>query len=309
MRLNIRNPYWPGLAIVSIVVAVLLTVAVAQNKVAAQAGQKEKDTTAKSAGNRSKSDVAEKVRVRRGHMLGMTLEGKGEQGLTISKVEESGPAAKAGLKADDHIVSVDYHTFSRARQLEAYLASNGGRPIPFVVQRDGQQQTIAYTPPYRAGDSAWLGVFLEDGEEDAKGAKINQVYPGGPAARAGLRPGDLITQVNDEKTETPADLISTIAGLDPQTQAHFTISRNDEEQKVDVTLGAHHAFAQQGAGGNGQPQQQFQAGRGPFEDIPPHAMQLEHDRRLAEQHERIENEIRSLREEIHKLREELKDRK
>jgi hypothetical protein len=42
-----------------------------------------------------------------------------------------------------------------------------------------------------------------------------------------------------------------------------------------------------------------------FGQIPQHAMQLEHDRRMAEQHERIETELRKLQEEVRLLREAL----
>jgi hypothetical protein len=42
--------------------------------------------------------------------------------------------------------------------------------------------------------------------------------------------------------------------------------------------------------------------------IPPHAMGLEHDRRMAEQHQRIEMELRKLQEEVRKLREALQAR-
>ena len=45
-----------------------------------------------------------------------------------------------------------------------------------------------------------------------------------------------------------------------------------------------------------------------FGNIPPHAMQLEHDRRMAEQHQRIEQELVKLQEEVRKLREALQPR-
>jgi membrane-associated protease RseP (regulator of RpoE activity) len=251
----------------------------------------------------AKAEVKAKA-VRRGHGLGMTVEG-GDQGIVITKIEQGGIAGKAGFREKDKIVSIDHRPFKHARRFEAYLASQGGRPVPVVVQRDGQQQTIVYTPPFRAGDSAWLGVYLEDGDDSPKGAQISQVYPDGPAARAGLESGDVITQVGNEKIESAADLIATVAGMAPNTEAQFTITRNEQPETIPVTLGAHH---QQGVMPYGNPHEEGgqQAENNPFDTIPPHAMRLEHDRRNAEQHERIESEIRALREEIHQLREELK---
>jgi membrane-associated protease RseP (regulator of RpoE activity) len=106
----------------------------------------------------------------------MTVEAQGNEGIAITNTEEGGIAARAGLKQGDRIISADNHPFKQARQFEAYLASHGGRPISIVIMRDGRQQTIMYTPPYRAGDSAWLGVFLEEGDSKTKGARITQAY-------------------------------------------------------------------------------------------------------------------------------------
>ncbi len=258
---------------------------------------------------KTKSDQAagEKRPTHKGHALGMTVEAQGNEGLMIANVEDSGVAGRAGLKQGDRIVSADGRTFQRPRQLEAYLASHGGRPIQIVVMRDGRQQSVMYVGPHRAGDSAWLGVFLEEGESGVTGARITQVYPGGPAARGGLQPGDVVTQVNETKIESPADLIATMAEFAPQTAVNFTVMRDEHEQKLPVTLGAYQHFMPQN--GNGADNGQYQAGHEAFENVPPYAMQLEHDRREAEQHERIEQEIRALRDEIRQLRDELKQRK
>jgi predicted metalloprotease with PDZ domain len=288
-----------------------VAIAAAQNKVAVQGNAKDQPAAGQAKAKPAATADEAKLKARRGHALGMTVDAQGDHGIVISKVEEAGVAAKAGLRAKDRIVSVDNRPFKRTRQFEAYLASHGGRPIPIVVVRDGQQQTIVYTPPTRAGDSAWLGVYLEEDEEDAKGAKISQVFPGGPGARGGLHPGDIITMVADEKITSPSDLIAAIAVMAPQTEVQLVIQRNDAEEKLAVTLGAQHAFAQAGAGSSsaGGGNQQYQPGHEAFDSVPPAAMQLEHDRRIAEQHQRIENEIRALREELKQLREELKQRK
>ncbi len=314
MNMDHRDSPWVRhLAAFSATLLLGIAIAAAQTTVAAQGNSDSKDesTAGKAKGNVDVPAIEAKKKGRRGHALGMTIDGEGDQGIVISKVEEAGAAAKSGLRANDRVVSVDNRPFKHARQFEAYLASHGGRSMPIVVVRDGQQQTIVYTPPMRAGDSAWLGVYLEEAENETKGARITQVYPAGPASRSGLQPGDTITQVDDQKIANASDLIAVIAALAPQAQTQFVIQRDDKEQKVAVTLGTHHAFAEEfgeqqgGEGGNRQTQARFEA----FDSIPPHAMQLEHDRRIAEQHERIENEIRALREEVKQLREDLKQRK
>jgi len=233
----------------------------------------------------------------------------------VSNLEENSVAARAGLQQNDKIVSVDGRAFTNGRQLDAYLASQGGRRVPIVAERAGQRMTIFVTPAQIAGDTAWLGVYLEEGEPNAKGARITHVYPSGPAARAGLQSGDTITQINDQKVETPADVITLVQESEPQAEAQFVVLRNDQETKIPVTLGSREHFtppaqqnqyAQYGSANGNNGQGQFFGGNDDFENVPPHAMQLEHDRRIAEQHQRIEQEIQALREEIRQLREELK---
>jgi len=160
-------------------------------------------------------------------------------------------------------------------------------------------------------DAAWLGVFLNQ-REDEKGATINQVYPAGPAARAGLHSGDVIQQINGQQVSSGSELIEQLENLHPGDKAELSVLRSNEPTKVTVTLGSRNAF------GYGGQQERFGGRRGQYaaqsdEDvdnynIPLHAMELEHNRRNAEQHQRIENEIAQLREEIRQLRETLQRR-
>ena len=63
-----------------------------------------------------------------------------------------------------------------------------------------------------------------------------------------------------------------------------------------------HQTAYADEGGRGGRTFDRESGDDDFGNIPPHAMQLEHDRRMAEQHERIETELRKLQEEVRLLR-------
>jgi predicted metalloprotease with PDZ domain len=254
---------------------------------------------------------------RRGHGLGFDADAK-DQGIRVTKVDDKGVAAQAGLKVNDRIVSIGGRPFTRIRPMQAYLSSQGGQQIPVVIERDGQQYTVQFTPSHMQDDSAWLGVYLEEGDANMKGARITQVYPAGPAARSGLWAGDIITRIGDEKIEDSADLVATVQGLDPQQRIDFAVLRNEQEVKIPVVLGQRDAFVyrdfdqgpqdgqHQQQGQQGQQGQQTRNDNDYFQNVPAYAMQLEHDRRNGEQHERIENEIRLLREEIAKLREELK---
>jgi len=245
--------------------------------------------------------------------LGLQFDPQVQKGLSVTEVQPGSVAAQAGLQAGDRILSVDGYQFNGQRQLQAYLGGQYGRRIPVIIERSGSQQTLQLSQNEQAGDVAWLGVYLNDNQENERGAVVAQVYPSGPAARAGLYTGDVVQQVNGQQVATSADLIATIEEMQPGAKAELALLRNNEPTKVTVTLGSRDSFVSRGQntdrydryGGNqgGESHQ-----NGDDYDIPQHAMELEHTRRMAEQHQRIETEIAKLRDEVRMLREALQKR-
>jgi serine protease Do len=76
------------------------------------------------------------------------------------------------------------------------------------------------------------GTTTED-----RGALVASVEPDGPAAHAGLQPGDVITKVNGETTGNPRELAIDVSQLPPGTHASLDIVRQGHAQTVDVTIG------------------------------------------------------------------------
>jgi membrane-associated protease RseP (regulator of RpoE activity) len=81
---------------------------------------------------------------------------------------------------------------------------------------------------------AWLGVDLTNAP--VRGALVAKVVPGSPAARAGIRPGDLITQLDTQPIETPAILVSAIAGMQPGDTVDIQLQRAASQRTVNVVL-------------------------------------------------------------------------
>jgi serine protease Do len=148
---------------------------------------------------------------------------KETKGVLISQVVDGSPAEKAGLERGDVIVEYsgkeveNAHTLSR---LVAATAPNTQADIKII--REGKAKTISVTigtmpeetaegkPAPETEESVW-GLTVQDltpelaqrfglGEEE-KGVIITEVKPGSPAADVGLRPGDLIKEVNRNKVE------------------------------------------------------------------------------------------------------------
>ena len=99
--------------------------------------------------------------------------GNGKNGLRVEMVEPNGPAARAGLQVNDHVISADGRPFRRARHLEAYLSAQVGRPVPLVVDRNGRQTTIELMPQPTEGEHGWLGVLLQEPDQNGPNAAGN----------------------------------------------------------------------------------------------------------------------------------------
>lgn len=252
----------------------------------------------------------------RRHEMGLQLESRNNQ-LVVSRVDQGSPAAQAGLRQNDRIVSVDGRPFTRLDSFHAYIAGQAARLIPIVFERDGQQYT-AYVNNVPFAGGAWLGVYLEEDDKDSHGARISRVYPASPAARAGLSPEDMITEVGGQNIAGSAELIAMLRQMQPHARIELTVARNGRELTVPVVLASRVSYVFQDfpfrddldddrqtyhSQSYGMPSDDS------YDDIHPEAMRLEHDRRIAEQHQRIEEELRRLREEIAKLRQDLQSRK
>jgi membrane-associated protease RseP (regulator of RpoE activity) len=244
--------------------------------------------------------------------LGLKVAGEGDAGLTVSSVEPDSLAAQAGLQANDRIVSIEGHPVRNSRALIAYLNGQDGRQVPIVIERDGRQHTIELTTTAASADGPWLGVFLEQGEDGERGAKVTQVYPAGPAARAGVRRGDVVVAVNGADVQSASDLIDAIDQLKAGGKAELTVLRGENQVKLVANLMPRSSFIVTGPRHlepGAEEQWAVDHNHDDFYDIPEYAMEVEAHRRLAEQHERIENLIQQLRTEVQALREEIKARR
>jgi C-terminal processing protease CtpA/Prc len=239
-------------------------------------------------------------------------------GLSVTTVEPNGALGQAGLRRNDRIISADGRAFNNPRQLEAYLWGQSGRAVPLIVERGGERHTIQANIPLHSANSGWLGIFLDEGDAKVQGALVAQVYPSGPAARAGIQVGDVIKQINSKEVIASHDAVMMLREFPPKAEITLTIQRDDEDLMLPVTVGSRTHFAnhpsqvapqhlpQSALQQPGQQANSTEAGSDPthpFQGVPPYAMQLENDRRMAEQHERIEEELKLLRAEIQKLRE------
>jgi regulator of sigma E protease len=91
--------------------------------------------------------------------------GWGEQNeIQIAGVLLDQPAAKAGLKPGDTIVSVDGQPIRSTPKVHDIVSTSGGKPVTIVYSRNGQQSTVTVTPALSSSDGTqkWMiGVSVE----------------------------------------------------------------------------------------------------------------------------------------------------
>jgi len=138
-------------------------------------------------------------------------------GALVAQVEPGGPAAKAGLKAGDVVRSIDGQPVVASGDLPAYIAPlNPGRDVKLEVWRQGKpvevtarlggaqkEQAQAKASDDEATGNGKLGLALGQAARNG-GVVVEDVT--GAAARAGVRPGDVVVAVNG----TPVDSVDAV---------------------------------------------------------------------------------------------------
>jgi serine protease Do len=155
------------------------------------------------------------------------------RGALVSGVEPGSPAAKAGVQRGDVITSLNGEKVSDSNALRNRIAgTTPGATITIDLLRDGRSETLRATlgalesvqRRASAGEgepnSGRFGMAVEPltpqvaselGISDRKSAVVvRDVDPDGAAAAAGLKPGDVISQVNGRGVTTPEELKSAL---------------------------------------------------------------------------------------------------
>ena len=122
----------------------------------------------------------------------------------------------------------------------AIVSPTGGSVgIGFAIPSEIASHVVAELIAKGHIDRGWLGVGVEETPEggEGAGARIASVDRTGPAARVGLRPGDVVVAVNGERVDGARGLIRAIAAAPPGNTVRLTVRRQGKEFEVPVTVG------------------------------------------------------------------------
>lgn len=176
------------------------------------------------------------------------------RGVEVARVEAGGPAEKGGIKVGDIILKFNGQDIQKSADLPRLVGSTAvGSKAIVTVWRQGQQKEIpvgivaldddksARKPavkkpaPEQAPNAVGLHVSdlseVQRKELDLTGGVLVDASEG-VAARAGLRPGDLILQLNNVEVKDARQFNAMVAKLDPKKSAAVLVRRDETTQYV-----------------------------------------------------------------------------
>ena len=127
-----------------------------------------------------------------------------------------------------------------------YSRSGGSLGIGFAIPADLARQVMQQIVGSGSVTRGWIGVEVQDISAElaesfrlsgTKGTLIAGVLRGGPADRAGVKPGDILVAVESNPVVDSTTMLNLIAALQPGKQATLKILRNRAEMQIEVNVG------------------------------------------------------------------------
>jgi serine protease Do len=180
---------------------------------------------------------------------------KEKAGALISQVYGGSPAEKAGLKAGDAVIEIDGVKVTNSQDVvREVLKKQVGQKVNFVILREGKRTEISLTTaqmPEKIGEREpvkpareWFGLRVSNVTPDiakqlgltkTEGVVIVGVEPNSVAQRAGLKAGDIISEINRQKVFNENDYRSVMEKTKPDQDVLFLIDREGSTFFVTLT--------------------------------------------------------------------------
>ena len=200
--------------------------------------------------------------------LGVVFDLYSREGALVQEVIPNTPAADAGFKIGDRITRFNGHDIIAYPTLQRKISTvELGEEVPVTVRRGGAEVELKVTlashkevlkrsrqTPKEPRKEDGAGDEKSDGSEaeavegqpylgieatkaEGGGVRIDEVFPGSPAAEAGLEQGDIIHRVEGTDIDSVGGLADLIGGLKPGDSIKLFRQRGDGERELELELG------------------------------------------------------------------------
>ena len=151
----------------------------------------------------------------------------------VNKGNSGGPT----FDVDGNVIGVNTAIFS---------PSGGSVGIAFAIPADTVRKVVAQLKEKGTVTRGWIGVQIQSvtpeiadslGLKNSEGALVAEPQADGPAVKAGIEAGDVITAVNGATVKDARELARQIGGMAPGVSVKLTILRKGGEKSLSLTLG------------------------------------------------------------------------
>src|ERR1700710_2305768 len=151
----------------------------------------------------------------------------------VNKGNSGGPA----FNTNGEVMGVNTAIFS---------PSGGSVGIAFSIPASTVKSVVAQLKDKGSVSRGWIGVQIQSvtpdiadslGLKKPEGALVAEPQANGPAAKAGIESGDVITSVNGETVKDARELARTIGGLAPGNPVKLNVLHKGQDKVINLTLG------------------------------------------------------------------------
>jgi putative serine protease PepD len=114
--------------------------------------------------------------------------------------------------------------------------SGGNEGVGFAVPSNTISQVVSKLVKGEKVAHPYLGVFIQT-PTNGTGAQVARINGGSPAAKAGLKAGDVITSFGGETITSPSDLTAAVAAKQPGDRVSVTYVRSSKTHTTEITIG------------------------------------------------------------------------
>ncbi len=145
-----------------------------------------------------------------------------------------GNSGGALVDGEGNLVGINTAIFSR---------TGGSLGIGFAIPASTARQVMAALLAGGVVPRGWIGVTMRELTPEfveafklpvSEGVLVDGVVPDAPAAKAGIKPGDVLLSVGDHPVRTRAELLAAVSAVKPQSETKLSLQRG--KQKLELSL-------------------------------------------------------------------------